>query len=55
MSTVETLHAYFRTVEQKGDWPGRPAFESDMAELVVVTDGQIVSFDIYFDSAPFPK
>jgi ketosteroid isomerase-like protein len=35
--------------------PERPAFESDVAEVFRVRDGKIVSFDIYFDSAPFPK
>lgn len=28
---------------------------SDVAEIFTVRSGQIVSFDIYFDSAPFPK
>ncbi len=35
--------------------PGRPAFESDVAEVFGVRDGKITSLDIYFDSAPFPK
>jgi ketosteroid isomerase-like protein len=35
--------------------PGRPAFASDVAEVFRVRDGKITSFDIYFDSAPFPK
>ena len=35
--------------------PGRPAFESDVAEVFVVRNGRIVAFDIYFDSAPFPR
>ena len=35
--------------------PGSPAFESNVAEVFQVRDGKIVSFDIYFDSAPFPK
>ncbi len=35
--------------------PGGPAFGSDVAEVFGVTDGKISSFDIYFDSAPFPK
>jgi ketosteroid isomerase-like protein len=35
--------------------PGMPAFESNVAELFHVRDGKITSFDIYFDSAPFPK
>lgn len=35
--------------------PGGPAFGSDVAEVFGVRDGKIRSFDIYFDSAPFPK
>jgi ketosteroid isomerase-like protein len=35
--------------------PGGPAFSSDVAELFEVRDGKIASFDIYFDSSPFPK
>ncbi len=35
--------------------PGRPVFGSDVAEVFGVRDGKISSFDIYFDSAPFPK
>jgi ketosteroid isomerase-like protein len=35
--------------------PGSPVFESNVAEVFRVRDGKIVSFDIYFDSAPFPK
>ena len=35
--------------------PGRPAFQSDVAEVFGVRDGKIISFEIYFDSAPFPK
>lgn len=35
--------------------PGGPAFNSDVAEVFDVRDGKIRSFDIYFDSAPFPK
>ena len=31
------------------------AFESDVAELFEVRDHQVVSFAIYFDTAPFPK
>jgi ketosteroid isomerase-like protein len=34
---------------------GRPAFDSDVAEMFEVRDGKIRSFDIYFDSSPFPK
>jgi ketosteroid isomerase-like protein len=30
-------------------------FESDVAEVFEIHDGQISSFDIYFDTAPFPK
>ena len=35
--------------------PGTPAFESDVAEIFRVRNGKIVAFDIYFDSAPYPK
>jgi len=35
--------------------PGGPAFRSDVAELFAVREGKISSFDIYFDSSPFPK
>ena len=35
--------------------PGGPAFETHVAELFEVRDGKITSFDIYFDTAPFPK
>lgn len=35
--------------------PHGSAFESHVAEVFEVRDGTIVSFDIYFDSAPFPK
>lgn len=35
--------------------PGGPVFESHVAEAFEVRDGKIKSFDIYFDSAPFPK
>jgi ketosteroid isomerase-like protein len=35
--------------------PGGPAFESHVAEVFEVRDGKIKAFDIYFDSAPFPK
>lgn len=34
---------------------GAPSFASDVAESFVVRGGKIVSFDIYFDTAPFPK
>jgi len=34
--------------------PG-PAFTSDVAEVFYVVDGKIGSFDVYFDSAPFPR
>ncbi|HEY5220115.1 MAG TPA: nuclear transport factor 2 family protein [Gemmatimonadaceae bacterium] len=34
---------------------GAPSFESDVAESFTVRNGKITSFDIYFDSAPFPK
>lgn len=35
--------------------PAGPSFESDVAEVFGVRDGAITSFDIYFDTAPFPK
>ena len=35
--------------------PGGAAFTSDVAEVFSVRDGKITSFDIYFDTAPFPK
>lgn len=35
--------------------PSGAAFSSDVAEVFEVRDGKIASFDIYFDSAPFPK
>lgn len=35
--------------------PGGAAFDSYVAEVFGVRDGKISSFDIYFDSAPFPK
>ena len=35
--------------------PGGQAFGSDVAEVFRVRAGKITSFDIYFDSAPFPK
>jgi ketosteroid isomerase-like protein len=35
--------------------PQVPAFESNVAEVFRVRNGKIVTFDIYFDSAPFPK
>jgi ketosteroid isomerase-like protein len=35
--------------------PQGTAFVSDVAEVFGVRDGKIISFDIYFDSAPFPK
>lgn len=35
--------------------PGRPRFASDVAEVFGVRDGKIGTFDIYFDSAPFPR
>ena len=34
---------------------GRPAFESDVAEVFTVRHGAIESFGIYFDTAPYPK
>jgi ketosteroid isomerase-like protein len=35
--------------------PGGHGFRSDVAEVFAVRDGKISSFDIYFDSSPFPK
>jgi ketosteroid isomerase-like protein len=35
--------------------PQGAAFTSDVAEIFGVRDGKIESFDIYFDSAPFPR
>jgi ketosteroid isomerase-like protein len=35
--------------------PVGPPFHSDVAEVFRVRDGKITSFDIYFDTAPFPK
>ncbi|MHB8404996.1 MAG: nuclear transport factor 2 family protein [Gammaproteobacteria bacterium] len=35
--------------------PGSPAFDSHVAEVFEVRDGKISSFDIYFDSASFPR
>jgi ketosteroid isomerase-like protein len=35
--------------------PQGPAFGSDVAEVFGVRDGKITSFDIYFDSSPYPK
>lgn len=35
--------------------PRGPAFESHVAEVFAVKDGKITSFDIYFDTAPFPR
>jgi ketosteroid isomerase-like protein len=35
--------------------PEGPAFVSDVAEVFGVRDGKIISFDIYFDSAPYPR
>ena len=34
---------------------GGASFASDVAEVFSVRGGKIGSFDIYFDSAPFPK
>jgi len=35
--------------------PAGPRFGSDVAEVFVVANDTITSFDIYFDSAPYPK
>lgn len=34
---------------------GAAAFVSDVAEVFRVRDGRIASFDIYFDTAPYPR
>jgi ketosteroid isomerase-like protein len=34
---------------------GRAAFESDIAEIFTVRRGKISSFEIYFDTAPYPR
>jgi len=36
-------------------FPGGQSITSDVAEVFEVRNGKIQSFDIYFDSAPFPK
>lgn len=35
--------------------PGGNIFSSDVAEIFTVKNGKIKTFEIYFDSAPFPK
>jgi len=35
--------------------PGGRAFASDVAEVFALQEGRITSFEIYFDSSPFPK
>lgn len=35
--------------------PQGPSFVSDVAEMFVVRGDKITAFDIYFDTAPFPK
>ena len=35
--------------------PAGPSFESDVAEIFQIRDSKIAAFDIYFDSAPYPK
>jgi len=35
--------------------PAGASFTSDVAEMFSVRDGQIRSFEIYFDSAPYPR
>ena len=35
--------------------PVGASFESDVAEVFYVHDGKIAAFDIYFDTAPYPK
>jgi ketosteroid isomerase-like protein len=34
---------------------GAAAFTSDVAEIFLVRDGRIATFDIYFDTAPYPR
>lgn len=34
--------------------PAGPVFETHVAEMFEVREGRITSFEIYFDSAPFP-
>jgi ketosteroid isomerase-like protein len=34
---------------------GAPSFQSDVAEAFTVKNDKIVSFSIYFDTAPYPK
>lgn len=34
---------------------GATAFASDVAEVFLVREGRIASFDIYFDTAPYPR
>lgn len=40
------------TIQQMG---GRQPFQSDVAEIFAVRDDKIVSFAIYFDTAPYPR
>ncbi|HEY7162370.1 MAG TPA: nuclear transport factor 2 family protein [Acidobacteriota bacterium] len=35
--------------------PSGNTFSSDVAEIFTVKNGKIKTFEIYFDSAPFPK
>lgn len=35
--------------------PGGNTFSSDVAEIFTIKNGKIKTFEIYFDSAPFPK
>jgi ketosteroid isomerase-like protein len=35
--------------------PSGNIFTSDVAEIFTVKNGKITSFEIYFDTAPFPK
>jgi ketosteroid isomerase-like protein len=35
--------------------PNGNIFSSDVAEIFTVKNGKITSFEIYFDTAPFPK
>ena len=35
--------------------PQRPSFDTEVAEIFRIVDGKMAPFEIYFDSAPFPK
>jgi ketosteroid isomerase-like protein len=52
---VEGEHAIALTHYTIQPPDGAPSFASDVAESFRVRGGKIVSFDIYFDTAPYPK